>query len=453
MAGEYWFDGDNGLAANNGLSAGAPKKHFAAGMGLDYSGTFIVNVKRGTTVEIQIGSFRPTGDCIIRPYGDGTERARILLTSTNQVIHTGASGSFTISPGMHIIGQGTSNGRFCSAERGALYVDDVWIEGCYNGVWPGAGTGYVRNSRIWNIGNNGVNVGNTSYAATPNFEISNNYIDATGAASDPISYHDGTGTAVGGRCFDNVCIGGGDNGIGVEEQYGGIHIFRNKIYSPANRGIAHGGFKGIVIGNYVEGAAGAGLSPSNEAAGGGTVFCGNLVYDCGRTKDANGFVARTDQPWFAYNNTFVSGPNSSTPRMVDFPEAGVTGTMRNNIFVVTGSQRYVQIFDADAALLLLSNNLYFGSSAANPYTINNGTAQSVAQWQALAALGGGTQDDGSKFSDPLFANGYRLSAASPCKGAGVYIPGAKHFGGHSMSVVSPDIGAYRYFPVRETVAR
>lgn len=56
-------------------------------------------------------------------------------------------------------------------------------------------------------------------------------------------------------------------------------------------------------------------------------------------------------------------------------------------------------------------------------------------------------------TDPLLGTDYSIPATSPCKGAGVYIAGAKHFGGHSMSVVSPDIGARRYFADRAVTAR
>lgn len=52
-------------------------------------------------------------------------------------------------------------------------------------------------------------------------------------------------------------------------------------------------------------------------------------------------------------------------------------------------------------------------------------------------------------SDPLLDASYRLTALSPCRGAGVYIPGAKHFGGVPMNPGSPDIGAHRFFEARE----
>lgn len=45
--------------------------------------------------------------------------------------------------------------------------------------------------------------------------------------------------------------------------------------------------------------------------------------------------------------------------------------------------------------------------------------------------------------DPLLDSSYRPTVNSPCVGAGIYIPGAKHFGGKAMDGGSPDIGAFR----------
>lgn len=73
------------------------------------------------------------------------------------------------------------------------------------------------------------------------------------------------------------------------------------------------------------------------------------------------------------------------------------------------------------------------------------TFYNLAQWQAATS-----QDANSTNADPTFDSGYAIPESSPCAGAGVFIPGAKHFGGHSMSVVAPDIGAKRYFAARST---
>jgi len=65
---------------------------------------------------------------------------------------------------------------------------------------------------------------------------------------------------------------------------------------------------------------------------------------------------------------------------------------------------------------------------------------------AITSLGGGARTLGANSitSDPLLTSDYRLSELSPCRGAGIFIPGAKHMGGQSMNPGTPDIGAYRY---------
>jgi hypothetical protein len=55
--------------------------------------------------------------------------------------------------------------------------------------------------------------------------------------------------------------------------------------------------------------------------------------------------------------------------------------------------------------------------------------------------------------DPLLDASYRPSSSSPCIDAGTYIPGARHYGGKRMSVVSPTIGAHGYWAAREVASR
>lgn len=63
----------------------------------------------------------------------------------------------------------------------------------------------------------------------------------------------------------------------------------------------------------------------------------------------------------------------------------------------------------------------------------------------VTAGGGGAIEGDAVLSDPLLDASYRPTATSPVIGAGVYIPGAKHFGGVPMNAGAPDIGAHRYF--------
>jgi len=448
---EYWFDGTDGSNANNALSVGAPKRSVESG--LDVSGMCIFNIKRGTTVSINSATF-PTGAFTLRPYGDGTARAKVYCAS--QLTNTGSGGSYTVSPGMHMIGPGTMGMNAVTCADGALYVNDVFMEQFWNTVSGGRAGGHVRNSRIWGVLNNGINVGDTGYAAPSGFEVTNNYIDATGALNDAITYHDGTGTGVGGLIADNEIVGADENSIDVLSQFHSVKILRNRCYGSLQTGIIVSGTNCLIGGNYVEGSGYEGMS--DHTGGVGNKWFGNVVYDCGRANvNANGFVARSTSAFYFDCNTVIAGPNSKvTQRLVSFLQAGATGYVRNNIFAIIGASvnRYVEILDATPGLFLFRNNCYFGANGTtNPFSINSGSSRTFAQWQALSALGGGTQDTNSITADPQLGTDYSIPATSPCKGAGVYIPGAKHFGGHSMSVVSPDIGARRYFAPRATVNR
>jgi len=448
---EYWFDGTDGSNSNNGLSVGAPKRSVESG--LDVSGTCIFNSKRGTTVSINSAT-SPTGAFTLRPYGDGTARAKVYCASP--LTHNGSSGSYTVSPGMHMIGPGTGSIVAVSVPQGSIHIDDVHFNGFWNTVSGGKDGGYVRNSRIWECANNAITIGDTLYAAPNGFEVTNNYIDATGALNDAITYHDGTGTGIGGLIARNYIVGANENSIDVLDQFHNVIIKDNICIGAKEAGIIVAGENCRIQGNWVEQSGWEGLSHHTGAAN--NVFVGNVVTNCGTAGvNANAFVARGVGTFWLYNNTFVAGALSrQANRMLSLLQANVTGQIANNIIAIIGASvnRYVEIFNADATLFRFRNNVYFGANGTtNPFSINNGSSRTFAQWQALSALGGGTQDVGGSVANPLLGTDYSIPATSPCKGAGVYIPGAKHFGGHSMSVVSPDIGAMRYFAPRAVTTR
>jgi len=77
-----------------------------------------------------------------------------------------------------------------------------------------------------------------------------------------------------------------------------------------------------------------------------------------------------------------------------------------------------------------SNYNNFFANAANVYL---GAGQSVV-------VGANSQT-----TDPLLDNDYRPRPGSPCIGAGVVVPGARHFGGKRLRS-RPDIGAFQYQP-------
>ena len=443
---EHWIDGTDGSNSNDGLSAGAPKKDFVPGLSMD-DDTCVINLKRGTTISLTTGAFRPTARCIIRPYGDGSARAKLVQDSTNVLQHTGESGSFEFDPGLHLVG---TTGTFANSLTAALYVNDVWIEGFQNSVRVGTNGGRVSHCRLWDMTNNGILGGQTSSGAANGLEALHNHIDATGAASDPISFHDGTGSGYGGVIGWNICIGGGDNGIGVEEQYFGILVIGNEIYAPTESGIALSGSGCKLIGNYIHGCGHAGINSGSD--GGGHFMTGNVMYDCGRVADSMGLLVAGSVPFYFYNNTLVAGPNSTAARLIQLG-AGTSGYVKNNILATKDGTnfRYVQVVDADVTGFQFSNNLYYGYTGTNAFTINNGSPRSWAQWQALTALDGGTQDDDSMEGvDPGLDSHCRITNASPAYQAGTYIAKVKDQCGRKLRR-TPDIGAYQYSARRSAV--
>jgi hypothetical protein len=127
------------------------------------------------------------------------------------------------------------------------------------------------------------------------------------------------------------------------------------------------------------------------------------------------------------NNIIASATLPAHARGVDIG-VGITGTrVQGNIFVG------------------IPTAVRSGGTSANPTATNNVFHMVDTQY---ASGGDAIVSSDDVTGDPQLGPDYSIPATSPCKGAGVYIPGAKHFGGHSMSVVSPDIGTRRYFADR-----
>jgi hypothetical protein len=440
---EYWFDGTDGSNSNDGLSDAAPKRSIASG--LTVSGTCVFNIKRGTTVTVETDTYT-TGDFTLRPYGDGTSRAKVYVTPGKQLTNTSTGGSSTYLSGIEIFSaSNTSSG--CFVERGIIYIDDVWIHGFNNGVAGGRDGGWVRNSRIWDVANNGITLGWTGSAAPNNFVIADNYINATGAANDGITLHDGTGTSYGCVISNNHVIGPGEQCIDVLSQFVGVTVIGNRCENAGRQGIIIDTTNTRVIGNYVYGSGYSGLNHWTNA--GNNVFAGNVVIGSGAVgEETNGVrVVGTGSANF-YNNTIVATEISRELNRIVHCATGTTGTFSNNIIAAMNTDvvdRYVEIFDATPALFLFRNNLYFGANGTtNPFSINNGSSRTFVQWQALSALGGGTQDIGGMVSDPLLDSSYRPRGGSPLIGAATYIAGARHMNGKRMSAINPTIGAYNY---------
>jgi len=242
----------------------------------------------------------------------------------------------------------------------------------------------------------------------------------------------------------------------VLDQFSGVIVQDNYCVGSSQTGIIIAGENCQIVGNMVERCGYEGMAHHTGAAN--NVFSGNIVYNCGTAgTNANGFVGRGTGVFRLYNNTIVAGPLSRQGnRMVSLVATGVTGYLANNIIAMIGASvnRYVEIFDANAELFLFQNNVYFGANGTtNPFSINNGSSRTFAQWQALAALGGGTQDVGGEVSDPLLDASYRPSSSSPCIDAGTQVAGVvlRDFYGKEING-TPDIGAVQRYAARNDSA-
>lgn len=195
----------------------------------------------------------------------------------------------------------------------------------------------------------------------------------------------------------------------------------------------------VAFGNVIRNAVVA----MQDNSGRKTTWMGNLIVDCKlamKCQDDNA-VGATNHRF--YNNTII---NAGTPVAPQGPNTAsglgwwgfqnLSGIdIKNNLFTKSASA-------AAGAVIMLGT----GASGAIANNAHSGGFSAIAQ----TYLGGASPitATGTVTDDPLLTANYRLTADSPCVGAGQYIAGAKHFGGASMNPASPDIGAFRYFAPR-----
>jgi hypothetical protein len=250
------------------------------------------------------------------------------------------------------------------------------------------------------------------------------------------------------------------NGDGIQlfgtHDCGAVKIIDNDVSHPANSPkqailVTAASGSAIVRGNRVRGGVSAialevpgAVCVGNDiadATNGVSILAAGCVVTGNDITRFSGGVIFTDTDGTGakiYNNTF----SDITLRGVYNTVGTVSWTAWNNIFVRCAQALYVQ-----NSITFASNyNCYH--DCAVPFRINGTDYATMAAYAT-----GASQEANGVEADPLLGSGNSIPATSPCKGAGVYIPGAKHFGGHSMSVVSPDIGARRYFSPRATVNR
>jgi len=220
---------------------------------------------------------------------------------------------------------------------------------------------------------------------------------------------------------------------GSASQSGAVYIARNEC-----RGMATGMIISTpgasIIGNDVRDCTGAGVA----IQGSSTVMNGNRVLNTG---GAGVFVSDGLTGVKIVGNTIVdhggSGINLGT----------ATAVVQNNITVRASGNTASAIIE-ESGTSTLDRNVYHNRDGALSWEWDDVVRSTFAAWKTASS-----QDANSFESDPQLGPDYSIPSTSPCKGAGVYIPGVKHFGGHSMSVVSPDIGARRYFADRAVTAR
>jgi hypothetical protein len=150
---------------------------------------------------------------------------------------------------------------------------------------------------------------------------------------------------------------------------------------------------------------------------------------------------------------FVS-PANATGSAIWHNGSAVGGGVQADNCTIHGAWLRGQMVNLTGGTHTTKNTIHVGCTTG--INRNNPAVTPVATkclfWQCSTNTSG-TTNTTPVLTDPQLGTDYSIPATSPCKGAGVYIPGAKHFGGHSMSVVSPDIGARRYFAPRATVNR
>lgn len=189
------------------------------------------------------------------------------------------------------------------------------------------------------------------------------------------------------------------------------------------------------------------FSGSDGSAAIGNVVHGALLKDGIAVEDSDGVSV--------LNNTVVhpgdlSGHDGPCLKIGDNFGAGTAPTnctVKNNILHATN--RLPMALDPIGAGTTFSNNCYFktdGNVIANLDKSGTLTPLTYASW-LLEGL-----DTDSMNDDPLLDREYRLKTGSPCIGAGIYIKGARHFGGKRLG--SPaDIGAHRHFTRSTTSSR
>jgi hypothetical protein len=433
----------NPTAASNGTGSLVDPKNTYTGIttspgdtilqvaGTTWNGRYTVSTGGSSeSTRVTLGVCEPqTGVQIL----DGSRRAAINAAGQDRGIAVAAGQHYVTIWGLEVYGPDTGNRRCISFGSSSSNVcnfvtikhcdlhDPVATSNDSNAIW-GAGSDTVIENNIihdiatdavwlqgfrarvdsnwiWNVGTDGRQAGDCvqifgdSTLGSAGAIVRNNYLDHSNGSFKQCIIVQTSGSDVGAVIAGNVCLmadyDGNDN---------------NNIFVDIGNA--------RVVGNVIRGGRYGVFVDANNAR-----IMGNVVYrpDYGIVQGSALTGARV------YLNTVL--------------ECGVYGLYADEDTSFNAQNNII----ANCAIGIGHEN---GATEDYNCFFGNGTNK--------VSLGGGAVSLGANdiTSDPLLTSDYRLTESSPCRGEGVYIPEARHFGGTRLSVVAPDIGAYRYEPLR-----
>lgn len=447
----YYIDGAGGSEANDGLSEAAPKRYLSADIGI--ADGDIVKLKRGTTVELTANLY-PQGDYVVEDYGDATLPIPVLAIPGGifQLTHTGTTAGKIYQMqnlrGVNIgnIGEGSF---FSCTERATCIVLNLEIHSPFqNGVRLGYGNNHqVRYCNISQIRNNGIITGKAATAHGSYGLYEYNKIDASFAANDALTLHDGS---LGGAGIHNIIrynklIAGAENCIDLVSCVSLSVVHDNILSMSASTEETWAAivasrpatiFKNIIFG-------GPSVAINIKDSGSASQIYSNIIV-CGEAiANAQAIYLNNVTSCVVTNNTIIS--NSKSTRPVFRLNSGSSHTIKNN---------FIRYFGGDSSgNTLYSLTTYTPSSGEIDYnyyemidtTASKFNSTAFATWQAAYTI-----ETDSTVAD-LFTGKvspvFTITATSPLYANGVFIKQSLDYSG-KLFQNPPSIGAYESFSER-----
>lgn len=304
----------------------------------------------------------------------------------------------------NIRGSGAMGIKFFAA--GAIVENNVIDSIGADGIYGQGDNCVVRGNRITNCSEDGtfgdcIQIGDDTISSH-GVTVQNNYCDHSNVDTKQAIIVDTTTVpSVSATVIGNQCIG-----------------YRN---GATNKAIYVNCAGTRVTGNYI--INGVRCIDAQSSA----TVSGNLIVTYGASASHVG-VTISDPSVVCYNNTIINalGGSTSLGYGIGHSAAGDTGCSATNNII----RGFKYGLKAHASASFSENYNDFFDCANN--SVNT----------SLQAVSLGAQ---SITSNPLIDASYRLTAASPCRGAGTYIAGTRDFSGRKLKRV-PDIGARQYYP-------